>query len=78
MSKLTLCSYCLLKVIRKSAKAKKKEVTIVADTAWGMGGLNVYVHPPSVVISKLEGGEDGERAVYHAARVKKIEDHCSC
>ena len=78
MSKRTLCNYCLLKVIRKSAKAKKKEVTILPDPAWGMRGVNVYVHPPSVVIHKLSGGEDGERAKYRWSWMAKIEDHCTC
>lgn len=78
MNKQTLCNYCLLEGIRKMAKEKKKKVTILADTSWSIKGLNVYVHPPSVIIHKLNGGEDGERAVYRIAWVKKIENHCSC
>ena len=78
MSKRTMCNYCLLKAIRRIAKAKKKKVTIIADPAWGMGGLNVYVHLPSVVIHELKDGEDGERAKYRWAWMKKIEAHCTC
>ena len=69
MSKQRLCNYCLLELIRKGAKAKRKKVTILADTSWEMNGLNIYVHPPSVVIHKLKGGEDCERAKYRQAHI---------
>lgn len=79
MSKQTLCNYCLLKVIRKLAKAKKKKVTILVNAPWRMVGVNIYVHPPSVVIHTLKGGEDGERAKYRWSCLKgKIGDSCSC
>lgn len=78
MSKHTLCNYCLLKIIRRAAKAKKKKVTILANPVWGMRGFNVYVHIPSVTIHKLKGGEDGERSKYRLVWMAKIEDHCTC
>lgn len=72
------CNYCRLKKIQEVARKKNNKVTILADTSWIMGGVNIYVHPPSIIISKLYGGEDGERAVYRYAWMKKINKHCSC
>lgn len=75
MSKQTLCNYCLFKIIRRAARAKKKKVTIIADPVWGMRGFNVYVHIPSVTIHKLKCSE---RVKYHRGWMAKIEDHCTC
>ena len=73
-----LCNYCLLKKIRKSAKKAGKKVTVLRDAAWGLGGVNVYVHPPSVNIKSLQGGEDGERAKYRRAWLAEVSTHCVC
>lgn len=78
MNKRSLCNYCLLQLIRRSAKAKKKKVTILADAVWKVRGFNIYVHPYSIIIPELKGGEEGERAKYRQAWMKSIEDHCSC
>lgn len=75
---MNICSYCALKKARKKAEVDKKEVTVLNDTSWIVGGVNIYVHPPSVVIHDLPGGEDGERAVYRWSWFKQIEDHCTC
>ena len=72
------CNYCKLKKIKEDAKKRNKAVTVLADASWGVGGLNVYVHLPSVKINKLEGGEDGERAKYRWLWMKELGKHCSC
>jgi hypothetical protein len=60
------------------AKAKNNKVTILHDAAWGLGGVNVYVHPKSVIIDKLKGGEDGERSKYRVAWFYELSESCCC
>jgi len=78
MSELTQCNYCSMSRIRRDAKAEKKKVTVLADARWGMGGVNVYVHPCDVNIRKLEGGENGERAKYRVSWMMELSEHCVC
>ncbi len=78
MSELTQCNYCSMLRIRSDAKAEKMRVTILADARWGMGGINVYVHPRDVNIRKLEGSEDGARAKYRVSWFMQLTDHCVC
>lgn len=78
MSSFTRCNFCSLKIIRKDAKAKNMKVTLMHDAKWGMGGTNVYVHPPDVDIRSLPGGEEGERKKYRWTWMMGIGDHCSC
>jgi hypothetical protein len=78
MSELTRCNYCSLQRIKEDAKAEKRKVTILADARWGMGGVNVYVHPPGVNIKKLEGGEDGPRKRYFVSWFMALTQHCAC
>lgn len=72
------CNYCTLQRIRRDAKKKGMEVTVLGDADWGMGGKNVYVHPTAVNIAELEGGEDGERKQYRMAWLMSIPDQCVC
>ena len=74
----TQCNYCSLKAIRREAKAKGKKVTVLNDAKWGMGGFNIYVHPPDINIRKLTGGEDGAREKYRSAWMWEIGKHCTC
>jgi hypothetical protein len=54
------------------------KVTKLHDATWGMGGVNIYVHPKDVDISKLPGGEDGERAKYHESWYMELPKSCHC
>lgn len=78
MSDFTPCNYCTLRRIRRDAKANGKRVTVLDDARWGMGGSNVYVHPPEVKIRALAGGEDGERAKYRCSWMMEIPSRCEC
>jgi hypothetical protein len=78
MSELTQCNYCSLKVIRHDAKLEKMKVTILSDANWGMGGVNVYIHPRNINIKELPGGEDGERKKYRVAWFMSLGNHCEC
>ena len=79
MSELTPCNHCSLKGIRARVKAAgKKKVTVLQDAIWGMGGHNVYVHSKDVDISKLKGGEEGERRKYFVAWFMEIGERCGC
>jgi hypothetical protein len=78
MSELTRCNYCSLEQIKRDAKAEGKSVTVLSDAKWGMGGLNVYVHPKTVDVRALKGGEDGERKKYHVSWFMKLSSSCAC
>ena len=78
MSELTSCNYCNLNRIRRNAKAKGMNVTILSDACWGMGGENVYVHPKEIKIAKLPGGEDGLRSKYFVSWMQEIPHQCCC
>lgn len=78
MSELTECNYCKLSKIRASVRQSGNKVTLLADAKWGMGGVNVYVHPKAVDIRKLVGGEDGNRAQYRVSWMMEVPDHCCC
>jgi len=72
------CNYCSFQKIKSRAKADKKKVTVLRDARWGMGGVNIYVHPPKVDVSKLSDGEDGERRQYFVAWFMELPSHCCC
>jgi hypothetical protein len=57
MSELTQCNHCSLIGIRRRAKQSGKKVTLLTDARWGMGGVNVYVHPKDVNVRLLDGGD---------------------
>ena len=78
MSYLTPCNWCSLQQIKKRAKAENKKVTILRDAKWGLGGMNVYVHPKAVVVGKLKGGEDGARKKYRTAWFQELSQSCCC
>jgi len=78
MSELTSCNYCSLQRIKARAKSENKKVTVLADSTWGLGGLNVYVHPKGIKIKDLIGGEDGERKKYRVSWFMALGNHCEC
>jgi hypothetical protein len=67
MSDLTPTNAETLERIKWRAKQKGLRVTLLNDAKWGMGGINVYMHPEDISIKDLPGGEDGERAQYRQA-----------
>jgi hypothetical protein len=75
---MTRCNYCILKVIKSRAEKGGLKVTTLSDATWGMGGVNVYVHPEKVDIKALAGGEDGERSKYRAAWFMELSKDCAC
>ena len=78
MGDLTSCNLCKLRAIRRRAKEAGKVVTVLPDATWGMGGVNVYVHPKSVDVRELPGGEDGPRAEYRVSWMMEIPERCEC
>ena len=78
MSELTRCNFCSLEQIKREAKKKGQRVTVLPDARWGMGGVNVYVHPKHVNVRVMEGGEDGERRSYHVSWMMQLTAHCCC
>ena len=78
MSELTSCNYCRLQRIKARAKKEGTNVTLLDDAKWGMGGVNVYIHPKEVKIKDISGGEDGDRKKYFACWFMALGDHCEC
>lgn len=78
MSELTPCNWCSLRRIREQAKVDNKKVTILHDADWGLGGMNVYVHPKDIDVRKLKGGEDGIRSKYRVTWFKALSKSCCC
>jgi len=78
MSELTPCNFCSLARVKARAKEEGKKVTVLADAKWGLGGYNVYVHPKSVKIADLPGGEDGARSEYRSSWMMEIGNKCGC
>ena len=78
MSEFTQCNYCSLQQIRSRAKAKSWKVTKITNSKWGMGGVNIYVHPKDIKIFDLKGGEDGERSKYRVSWFMELPERCCC
>lgn len=78
MNSLTQCSFCTLKVIQNKAKADNMIVTVLHDAEWGMGGVNVYMHPKGICVSSLPGGDQGERKKFWKAWLMTIGEACAC
>lgn len=72
------CNFCSLKNIRRKASERGEKITIMKDATWGMGGINVYVHPTNIKIENISGGEDGDRAKYRKSWFMELTDHCVC
>ena len=75
---MTQCNYCSLQLIRDNAKKNNLKVTILSDATWGMDGKNIYVHSDNIDITKLQGGEDGEREQYRKSWMMEIPNQCCC
>ena len=78
MSELTQCNYCSLREIQNRARSSEMKVTLLSDAKWGMGGVNVYVHPKEILIKDLPDGENGERRKYRVAWFMEVGTACSC
>lgn len=75
---MTRCNYCDMKFIKARALRDNLKVTVLHDATWGMGGVNVYVHPADVDIKSMPGGEDGERSKYRKAWFMSLPQACAC
>jgi len=75
MSELTPCNYCTLRRIRERAKVSGVRVTVLRDAKWGLGGVNVYVHPVKVNVRKLR---EYDRGKYRAAWFMEVGQSCEC
>ena len=75
---MSICNFCSYRRIVANANKKGSVVTVLRDAEWGMGGVNVYVHPREVEIKALSCGEDGERSKYRVSWFMELQDHCAC
>jgi hypothetical protein len=75
MSELTRCNFCNLRDIKARAKKRGMKVTLIRDDSFKPGGKNIYVHPPSVNVRKLE---DEPRKEYCVGWMWEIGRSCSC
>ena len=77
MSVLTPCNYCSLQIIKKAANRLNQKVTVVSNANWGMGGVNVYVHPPEVNVKNIKEDSE-EHKKYCRSWYMSLTDHCVC
>jgi hypothetical protein len=76
MSELTQCNFCRLKGIKERAKKSGEKVTTLKAN-WGLGGMNVYVHPKDVNIRKLD--EEGtSRKAFWKGWLMEVGNKCEC
>lgn len=78
MSEFTECNYCRLQRIKNDAKHTKMKCTILSDSTFKLGGVNIYVHPREVDIKSLPGGEHGPRKKYRVTWFMELGDRCCC
>jgi len=69
------CNYCTLRRIKKKAWNKKQRVTKLTGF---MGGIEVFVHPPDVVIEVGAKEEHHPQHKYWVCWLMAIGDHCTC
>ncbi len=70
---MSRCNLCRIVEDRKRAKLKGEVITLV-PAKWGMGGLNVFMHPKGV--KKAELTDESEK--YSIGWVMEIPERCSC
>jgi hypothetical protein len=70
------CNHCTYKRFKKEAKAKG-EVLTQTPARWGMGGVEVFMHPKDVSMEGVD--EDDERwEKYHVAWFMELTNECAC
>lgn len=75
---MSCCNHCHYQNIKDKARVEKNKVSVLHDAKWGMGGVNVYVHPKNININELPGGEDDKRKQYRVAWFMELPDGCCC
>lgn len=74
---MSLCNYCALEDIKRRAKETNKKVTVRDNAKWGMGGVNVYMHPSDVRLSNvIEDSKIHDK--YFVAWFMELPNHCCC
>lgn len=74
MSELTTCNHCNLERIRRDAKKAGHRVTLEGST-WGMGGVEVYVHPKALNFRTFN---KNMKRRYWVAWMMEVTEHCVC
>lgn len=72
---MSQCNFCTNKQIIKKAKQSGNSVTHLKETKYGLGGINVYVHPKNINIKKLPAKE---REKYFKVWFMALGSHCEC
>jgi hypothetical protein len=83
MSELTTCNYCSLREVKARARKEKKKVTMLPGRTFGvkhsetggMRGIDVYVHPAKINVSKLR---PDQREKYWDRWFWELSDRCVC
>jgi hypothetical protein len=74
MSELTTCNHCKLQRIRRDARAEGKRV-VLETSRWGMGGVEVYVHPKAV---NWRLCTVNMKRRYWVSWMMEVTEHCVC
>jgi len=73
---LKACNHCLYQYYKKMAKRKGLEISVL-ESDFGMGGIEIYMHPPEIDVRKLIP-DSHEYKKYHVAWFMELGDSCSC
>ena len=73
---MSACNYCTLRGIK--ARNKGKQVRVLYDATWGMGGCNVYVFPKGLKIANTLNEDDPQKKKYRVAWFQELPEKCVC
>ena len=74
---MATCNYCSFQQIKRLAKTKGLKIT-TEPAKWGMGGINVYLHPKNIKINDFGNDEDGRKGQYRVSWFMELPAHCTC
>lgn len=77
---MSRCNYCSHRQLKKLAKDKGMKLTIIRETEYALGGVNVFMSPPEITREYLKTLVRGtpEREKYLVAWYMELTDHCCC
>jgi len=70
------CNLCSINRLKNKAKKENKILTMIPGT-WGMGGMELYIHPKGIDKKLLNKDGDADNP-YSVGWVMGISDSCEC
>ena len=72
------CNHCKVKAVKRRAGERGLKVTTMKNDEWGMGGVNMYMHPADVKLPKDMPGDGDMHDKYFVAWFMAIGKTCEC